>query len=231
MGLDSVMRSRLFEPAGMPLSTFSWNPEIARLSVYGHQEETKPAVHYKREMGDRFLSLSSKWGKPLSAWTYEDVLRALPEARMLPGPRPLPEKLAKAPLDTLKLPDNLFPNVAGSLSTTVSEYAKFMTLVMDRRQRASWEITDVNRRAMLSRQMMRKANAIYWGLGWALESSPSNVVFYHSGNNGNRFKTLGVGDPIHRRALVVFTNGGNGDRVYQRIVRAATGYDLLEFLL
>jgi hypothetical protein len=36
-GLDTVMRSRLFEPAKMPLSTFGWNADIARLSVYGRE--------------------------------------------------------------------------------------------------------------------------------------------------------------------------------------------------
>lgn len=230
-GLDSVMRSRLFDPAGMPLSTFSWNTEIARLSVYGHRGESKPGIHSKREMGDRFLSVATKWGKPLSTWTYEDVLRALPEARMLPGPRPLPEAMAKAPIDFLKLPDNLFPNVAASLSTTVSEYAKFMALVMQRPHSASWEITETSRRAMLSRQMMRKADAIHWGLGWALEASPFGLLFYHSGNNGGQFKTIGIGDPARRRAIIIFTNGGGGDKVYQRIVRAATSHDLFEFLL
>ena len=236
-GLDTVMRSRLFEPARMPLSTFGWNAEIARLTVYGHKgpddedDKAKVGFQYKRELGDRFLSVATKWGKPISAWTYEDVLRALPEALALPGARPLPEDMAKATIDYFKLPVNLFSNVAGGLSTTVSEYARFMTLIMDRPKRASWEIAETSRRAMLSRQIQRKANAIYWGLGWGLEQSPSGPLFYHGGNNGGQFKSFAVGDPVRRRAIVIFTNGGGGDKVYQRIVRAATGYDLLEFML
>jgi CubicO group peptidase (beta-lactamase class C family) len=234
-GLDTVMRSRLFDPAGMPLSTFGWNAEIARLSVYGHtgpdEDGAKLGFQTKRELGDRFLAVAIKWDKPISAWTYDDVLRALPEAMTVPGARPLPENMVKAPIDYFKLPVNIFSNVAGMLSTTVSEYARFMALMLDHSKRASWEITEASRRAMLSRQMMSKANAIYWGLGWGLETLPSGPVFYHGGNNGGQFKTFGVGDPIRRRAIVIFTNGGSGDRVYQRIVRAATGHDLLEFLL
>jgi CubicO group peptidase (beta-lactamase class C family) len=162
-GIDSVMRSRLFDPAGMTHSTFGWNGEIARLAVYGHSGGGKPAVNFKREMGDRFLTVAAKWGKPLSSWTNDDVVKALPEARSLEGGRPLPEGIARAPIDDLKLADRMFPNVAGGLSTTASEYARFMTLMLDHSKRAPWEISEDSRRAMLSQQMVTKANAIYWG--------------------------------------------------------------------
>ncbi|MGC4046561.1 MAG: serine hydrolase domain-containing protein [Armatimonas sp.] len=229
-GIDSVMRSRLFEPAEMKGSAFTWNAELARLSVYGHRDE-KPGVHYKREMGDRFLTIAARWGKSLSEWTYDDVLKALPEARMLVAERPLPEDIASASLEHLRLPDRIFPNVAGGLSTTASEYGRFVALMLDRPRRASWEITETSRRAMLSRQIMAKANALYWGLGWALEPQSTGQLFFHSGNNGRQFRTFCVGDSVRRRAMVIFTNGAGGDRVYQRVVRAATGQDLLEFLL
>jgi CubicO group peptidase (beta-lactamase class C family) len=140
-------------------------------------------------------------------------------------------QLVSAPSDLFKLPQNLLPNVAGSLGTTVSEYARFMTLMMDRPRRAAWEILERSRRAMLSRQIMRKADVIYWGLSWGLEAFPSGLAFWHGGNNAGIFKTFALGDPARRRAIVIFTNGGGGDRVYQRIVRAATGRDLLEFML
>jgi CubicO group peptidase (beta-lactamase class C family) len=234
-GLDTVMRSRLFGPAGMPLSTFGWNPEIARLSVYCHtspdEEDVKLGFQYKREMGDRFLAVAAKGGKPISEWTYDDVLRALPEAMTLPGARPLPADMAKAPMGYFKLPVNIFSNVAGMLSTTASEYARFMALMLDHPKHAPWEITETSWHAMLSHQMMSKANTIYWGLGWGLESPPSGPVFFHGGNNGGQFKTFGLGDPARRRAIVIFTNGGSGDKVYQRIIREATGHDLWEFLL
>lgn len=229
-GIDSVMRSRLFEPAGMKLSSFSWNAELARLAVHGHRDE-KPAMNYKREMGDRFLAIAAKWYKPLTEWTYDDVLKALPEARALTEGHPLPEDIVSASIEHLKLPDRVFPNVAGGLSTTVAEYARFIALMLERPKRAAWEIAETRRRAMLSRQIMAKANALYWGLGWALELQSAGLLFFHSGNNGRQFRTFCLGDPQQRRAIVIFTNGAGGDRVYQRIVRAATGYDCLEFLL
>jgi CubicO group peptidase (beta-lactamase class C family) len=160
---------------------------------------------FKRDLSNRLLPMADKLGKPISAMTDAEIRRLLPEAKGV-------------------------TNVAGMLSTTVAEYAQFMTLVMERPRRASWEIPETSRRAMLSHQTMRKANALYWGLGWGLEQSPSGPLFYHSGNNYGVFTTFGVGDPVRRRAIVIFTNGGGGGGVYQRIVRAATGYEMLEFM-
>jgi CubicO group peptidase (beta-lactamase class C family) len=231
-GMDTVMRSRLFEPARMPRSTFGWDAERSRLQVHGHKgpgdgEGTLAELQFNHEVGARFLSVATKWGKPMAAWTYEDVIRALTEAQ--PHAHPV---LAKAPANLLALPTNLLPNAAASLGTTVSDYARFMTLMMDRPKRASWEIAETSRQAMLSRQLDRKkGNAIFRGLGWGLEETSSGPLYFHGGNNGGVFKTFGMGDAVRRRAIVIFTNGGAGDRVCQRIVRAATGHDLLQFLL
>ena len=49
-------------------------------------------------------------------------------------------------------------------------------------------------------------------------------------NNYGIFTTFGVGDPVRRRAIVIFTNGGGGPGMYIRIVRAASGYDMLAFM-
>lgn len=240
-GLDAVMRSRLFDPARMPLSTLAWNPEIAPKSVYGHNgpgdEEGKVAFPFKRAIGERLLTVAATWGKPLMAWTHEDLLKALPEARELPG-APWPavsygQPFAKASIDYWNLPVNSFSNVAGMLSTTAAEYARSMTLMMDHPGRAPWEITETSRRAMLSHQM-RKANALYWGLGWGLEESRTRKrvpgpLFYHAGSNSG-YKNFAVGDPVRRRAIAIFTNGDGGEGLYQRIVSDATGYDMLCFM-
>jgi CubicO group peptidase (beta-lactamase class C family) len=139
-GVDMVMRSRLFGPAGMSLSTFGWNAEIARRSVYGYYGPKdvggQLGSQFKRDMSNRLLPMADKLGKPISAMTDEELRRLLPEAKGV-------------------------TNVAGMLSTTVAEYARFMTLVMDRPRRAPWEIKETSRRAMLSHQTVRKANALY----------------------------------------------------------------------
>ena len=67
------------------------------------------------------------------------------------------------------------------------------------------------------------------GLGWNMEPTRDGPLFYHSGSNGGIFKNFAVGDAKRRRALVVLTNGGSGGFVYRRVVRAATGHDLLSY--
>ncbi|MCC6757664.1 MAG: serine hydrolase, partial [Arenimonas sp.] len=61
------------------------------------------------------------------------------------------------------------------------------------------------------------------------EPTRDGPLFYHSGSNGGIFKNFAVGDATRRRALVVLTNGGSGGYVYRRVVRAATGHDLLSY--
>ena len=66
-------------------------------------------------------------------------------------------------------------------------------------------------------------------LGWNLEATRVGPVLYHSGSNAGVFKTFALGDAAHQRAIVIMTNAANGNVLYRRIVRAATGLDLLAF--
>jgi hypothetical protein len=67
------------------------------------------------------------------------------------------------------------------------------------------------------------------GFGWNIEATPRGPVFYHSGSNAGIFKSFAIGDGARHRALVVSTNATNGNLLYRRVVRAATGLDLLAF--
>ena len=91
-------------------------------------------------------------------------------------------------------------------------------------------ITETTRQAMLAPQMPLRAGWLDKGLGWNLEriDGDAPLVLPRRANAG-RYKTFTVGDPQRRRGLVVMTNGGGGTGVYQRIVRAATGRDMLAF--
>jgi CubicO group peptidase (beta-lactamase class C family) len=230
----TVMQSRLLKPAKMTGSTFGWSVDHARRAVDGHygrgNDEGKVAFSSRRAMGDRYLAVAARWGKPFDTWSYPDLVRAIPEALAAPGSPPLPEGLTKTPIGKLELPDRLFPNMAGSLLTTAAEYARFMALIMDHPKSAFWEIDRATRQAMLSTQGAVRAGVFSRGLGWGLEQTPAGLLFEHSGNNGGIYKAFAVGDPIRRRGIVILTNGGTGDRIYDRIVRAATGYDLLGFI-
>jgi len=219
MGLGSVTQAKLFDPAGMSHSSFGWDEGIARSLVFGHSEppegETKLPRQPTREMGDRLLPLATKWRKPIASWTYEDSVRAMRETD------------PKTPPST----HGLLVNTAGGLLTTASDYAKFMVLMMDRPNRAAWEISDAARQAMLAPQLEIRGRDISRALGWELEQSPSGMLFQHSGSNYGIFKTLGVGDARNGRAIVVFTNAANGNALAARIVREAAGIDRLKSLI
>lgn len=218
-GLGSVMQAKLFDPAGMSHSSFGWDEAIARSLVFGHSEppegEQKLPRQPTREMGDRLLPLASTWRKPIASWTHDDSVKAMRETD------------PKTPPST----HGLLVNTAGGLLTTASDYAKFMTLMMDRSSRAAWEISDTARQAMLTPQLELRGRYITRALGWELEQSPSGTLFQHSGSNYGIFKTLGVGDARRGRAIVVLTNAANGNALAARIVREATGIDRLKSLV
>lgn len=219
--LDESMQMHLFGPAGMKDSSYTWNADLAARSVYGHFAHDKAGQGMPpqmfREQWTLAQQVADRWGKPLSAWKYADAERALPEV------------MALAPPGLVTWPGDIVANAAASLRTTVQDYATFMTLVMARRQRAAWEITEATRQAMLTPQIRIPGRWTEKGLGWNMEATRDGPVFYHSGSNGDIFKNFAVGDAQRRRGIVVLTNGGSGSFVHQRIVRAATGYDLLSY--
>ncbi|MBY8821448.1 serine hydrolase domain-containing protein [Sphingomonas colocasiae] len=214
MGLDAAMRAKLFDPAGMKRSTFGWTEAIAKDAVYGHDDEARLPAQPTRAAGDRLLPIAKRWGRPIASWTYDESVRAMREADPATPPSP----------------HGLLINAAGGLLTTVSEYARFMALMMDGRSRAGWEISDASRRAMLTTELEIRGPDFTRGLGWQLEASPGRRLFEHSGSNYGIFRTLGVGDAASGRAIVIFTNGANGNLLAQRIVREATGLELLKFI-
>jgi CubicO group peptidase (beta-lactamase class C family) len=219
--LDESMQVHLFGPAGMKDSSYTWNTDLAARSVYGHRkhdaaEQGMPPQMF-REQWSIAEQVADRRGKPLSSWKYDDAVRALPEV------------MALAPVGLVTWPGDIVANAAASLRSTVQDYATFLTLMMAGRQRASWEITEATRQAMLAPQIRIPGRWTEKGLGWNMEETRDGPVFYHSGSNGDIFKNFAVGDAQRRRGIVVLTNGGSGSYVHQRVVRAATGYDLLSY--
>lgn len=118
--------------------------------------------------------------------------------------------------------------MAGSLLTTAAAYARFLALMMAHERREPWHLREPTRRAVRAPQIELKPG-VHWGLGWGLERTDAGSLFWHWGDNGS-FKAFTVGHAERGRALVVFTNGQGGPKVYERMVRAALGRDLSAFL-
>lgn len=217
--LEQIAQRRLFEPAGMRGSTFSWNDHAARHSVVGEPAPgTKPVLQTFRDQWPLLQPLAEAQGRPLPAWTWDDAVRALPQAR------------ARAPEGMFVWPGDLLVNAAASLRGPVQDYARFISHVLRGEPHRDWEISEATRQAMLTPQIPLRPGWLDKGLGWNLECVDARTRwFYHAGTNAGRYKTFVVGDPQRRRGLVVMTSGGGGAGVYQRVIRAATGRDLLAF--
>lgn len=212
-GVDRVMRERLFGPAAMPRATYGWSADHRAWTAYGHDNRGAVARQFGRAAADPLLDLAGKRNKPFLDWTAADVFRAMAELES-----PLPA-----------LPNFAIPNVAGSLLCTAGEYARFLASMLGGRRAAAWEISEASRTAMLTPRVTLRGE-LSWGLGWGLESTGSaGRLFWHWGDNGT-FRAFTLGDPARRRAIVVFTNGQGGPKLYQRIVTDATGLDLAAFV-
>jgi CubicO group peptidase (beta-lactamase class C family) len=124
-----------------------------------------------------------------------------------------------------------FQNAAGSLLTTASDYAKFLSLFAEHRTRANWELDDKLAKLMITPTIAVQNGAPFsWGLGWSVERGIQGTRFAHEGNNDNVFTSYAIGDPTSGQGLVILTNDGMGYGVLQRIVRATTRYDPYSFI-
>ena len=219
--LDQTMRRLLFDPAGMRDSSYGWDAAMAARSVYGHRapDDAQAGMppQMLRDAWNAALPIAAQWKKPLSAWRYADAERAMPQAQTNARPGGL-----------VNWPSDILANAAASLRCTVQDYARFMALMVHAGP-AAWELRPDTRAAMLRKQIDVPGRWTDKGLGWNIEAVPRGPVFYHSGSNGGIFKAFALGDAARGRALVVATNAANGNLLYRRVVRAATGLDLLAF--
>lgn len=218
--LDKTMHRLLFAPAGMRDSSYGWDAAWAARSAYGHRapDDNRPGMPAQglREAWDAAQPVADQWGKPLSSWRYRDAERALPLAR------------AKARPGVVNWPGDILANSAASLRCTVKDYARLMALVVHATP-AAWELKPATRAAMLASQLALPGRWTEKGLGWNIEATRIGPVAYHSGSNAGIFKTFALGDAARQRAIVIMTNAANGNVLYRRVVRAATGLDLLAF--
>lgn len=216
--LDQTARRLLFDPAGMRDSSYAWDAAMAARSVLGHRspDDQRPATPQGlREAWSAALPVSEEWRLPLAEWRYADAVRALPRAR------------AAAP-QSVHWASDILANSAASLRCTVSDYARFMALMVAR-ETPAWALRPDTRAKMLQRQITVPGRWSDKSLGWNLEATARGPVLYHSGSNAGMFKTFALGDAVRQRAIVVATNASSGNVLYRRVVRAATGLDLLAF--
>ena len=208
-GLSRVARDRVFEPLGMKTSSFIWRPDLDAALASPHTNRGQPMDSFNVRSGKAFAGLVAEMGKPVEAWTVEDVEKALPRMD------------ATIPV----LPNNMVPNAAASLLTSARDYGTFMRWLFGAGPVSGG-------RAILDRMIVQRSTisqALGWGSGIGVEQAGGRKYVWHWGDNPG-FKNFVVGEPATGTAMVIFTNGNAGQRVYERVIRARTGVDHPAFL-
>ena len=87
-------------------------------------------------------------------------------------------------------------------------------------------------RAVLDRMMTQQPpinDTLGGGSGIGLERVGARRYVWHWGDNPG-FKNFILAEPALGTAMVIFTNGNAGQRVYERVIRSRTGVDHPAFL-
>lgn len=205
-GFEEFMQERVLKPLGMTSSTYLWTTQAEQKIAWGHNGRMRPSEIFNAQRGRQMIATAAEWNKPAATWKHEDVVRAHTASNS----------------GAVAFPNFLLPNSAGSLVTSVNEYALFLSRLLSPKSGAS-ELSAESTREMLSPQI-KVNSAISWGLGVGLEKLDRNQLFWHWGDNGV-FKTFMMGDPDSGEAVVVFTNASNGHKIWQRVVSETMGRD------
>jgi len=208
-GLPRLARERVFDPLGMTSSGFIWRPELDAALASPHTNRGQPMDSFNVRSGKAFAGLVAEMGKPVEEWTAEDVEKALPRMD------------ANVPV----LPNNMMPNAAASLLTTVRDYGTFIRWLFG-------AAPVQGGRPLLDRMIVQQSTinqSLGWGSGIGLEETGGRKYVWHWGDNPG-FKNFVVGEPATGSAMVIFTNGNAGQRVYERAIRARTSVDHPAFL-
>ena len=205
-GFEEYMQEKVLKPLGMVNSTFAWAAGAGTKAAWGHNPRMDAVESFNAQRGRQLLETASKWKKPLPLWKHEDVVRAFSITNK----------------DAPAFPNSLLPNTAGSLFTSVDEYALFMARLMKPRGDGH-DLSENSRREMFLTQM-RINSAVSWGLGIGLERYNSRTMFWHWGDNGV-FKAFMMGDIPGGNGIVIFANSQNGHRMWHRVAAEAMGRD------
>ena len=197
--IAEFMRTTVLEPLGMTQSTFAWTPELQKFAALGHDRHgellTRSLAFYEQRNYD---TLQKSGLNPASA-TYDQITAAYQQN--------------KQPFLTVALS----PNMAGSLQTTIDDYAIFLAHVLKNATGSD----DFKARVDVNRD-------IAWAPGWGVDRSSKTPSLFHWGD-GPGFKNFCCVQPGKKSALVFFTNGDSGAALYAWLFRQLMNDDLSAF--
>jgi CubicO group peptidase (beta-lactamase class C family) len=202
--IESFLQERVLRPFGMNKSTYIWRAGYETLMSMGHRDRGQKANPWNMWMGQKLLEIAVQKNKPLDDWMYQHFVEVLPQVHSNLPP----------------LPNNMIPNVAGSLLTTAPDYAQFMLRLLDAKDEIAKQML---------RPQHRLNSVLSWGLGIGLEKINHETCVWHWGDNGT-FGNFMFGNPATGSGIVIFTNEVRGLLICERILREMNGHDLASFL-
>ena len=208
-GFEALVQERVLKPMGMKTSTYLWRPECEGRWVAGHD---RGAPENNTETRRKLYAAVQESGVPLAQWNHDRISAELVKLLELKEP---------------PLPNNMVPNSAASLLTTVADYAMFLTHIAWP-QGSSNEIKKTTY-AEMTKPQVRINHELGWGLGWGIQEDEGQNHLWQWGDNGE-WKNILMVHPQSASAIVVFTNGDTGMHICERVVTAATGKEQPAFL-
>lgn len=122
------------------------------------------------------------------------------------------------------------PMGAGTLFTTIEDYATFLSAMLltpgqAEQMTTSSQMLSPNDLEKMLEPQIEIDNPFAWSQGWGLEKHKGSWYFWQWGDNPG-IKHFAAGSRSQNLAVVVFTNGQNGKKVYRPIVEAILGFKL-----
>lgn len=128
----------------------------------------------------------------------------------------------------------LHANSAYTLFTTAGDYALYLAELMRADRSAAHALKAEALQEMLSHQVAAPAparepiprpgaaqgRAVFWGLGWGINTTALGDIVYHSGTNSTGFRCYSQFSPSRRSGLVLMSNSLAGNRLWSRVVAA-----------
>ena len=126
----------------------------------------------------------------------------------------------------------LHSNAAYTLYTTPNEYSKIILEILKTNNNSSGNfLSEETVREMLTHQVRVDTREVtdrpgrnfglfaIRGLGWAIDSTVTGDVIYHSGANQTGFRCYSQFSPKDKSGIVIMTNGENGSELWQRLIK------------
>lgn len=113
---------------------------------------------------------------------------------------------------------------AGGLSTTATEYARFLKEVLAPKPSDAYRLSTASRVEML-RPQVKIDEEQSWALGWQVLRRKTGILLSHGGDNPG-FKAFVLASPERRTGYVVLTNGDNGTEAIGKLATGDTPLNL-----